>query len=84
VTRAELRRALTEASLLTIAEAVVEIGGRETDVRKWLRERGLIRSTEIGERVVWGDVLAVWRGELVEPPRPKRPGKLPRAGILGR
>jgi hypothetical protein len=54
--RSDLRRPLSPASLLTLAEAVRELGGREAEARAWLREHqrpdGLIR---------WGCVLVEYQ-----------------------
>ncbi len=81
--RADLRRPLSDASLLTIAEAIREIGGRESEVRAWLEGSGLVRHhPALGKRVRWGDVVDAWRlaGEQ-EAPKPRAAPHLPRAGL---
>ena len=82
-TRAEARRPLSPASVLSVPEAVVELGGRAVDARAWLEQHGLIRQGPGGRRVVvWGRVLDALDAEdqHPEPLRevPKAPGKLPR------
>lgn len=79
--RAEARRPLSEASLLTVAEAVRELGGRECETRRWLSDQGLVRDVPgLGRRVSWRQVLALV--EVGQGPgavtAPSRVNKLPR------
>lgn len=82
-TRSEARRALSPASVLSVAEAVRELGGRQATVKAWLRRQGLVSvAPGLGERVIWGDVLDRIRdgeGPQEEPPRPA--ATLRRAGL---
>lgn len=82
-TRAESRRTLSPASVLSVSEAVVEIGGRGSDARDWLEEHGLVREGPKGRRVViWGQVLDALDRQAAEAPSP-RPVPRP-AGRLAR
>lgn len=77
-------RRLTEASLLTVDEAVRELGGREADTRAWLRDRGLVREVAgLGRRVSWRQVLTlIEQDQGPTAPAPARPpGRLPRADL---
>jgi hypothetical protein len=81
--RADLRRPLSDASLLTVAEAIREIGGRESEVRAWLHEAGLVRThPRLGKRVLWGDVLrALAPSEDAPAPEPAPVQRLPRVAL---
>jgi len=72
---------LSPASVLTITAAVEQLGGRAQNVRKWLRSRGLVIQTAIGERVIWGRVLEEL--ESRPPDETERPA-LRRAGVRPR
>ena len=83
-TREDARRPLSDASLLQVAEAVREIGGRETTVYQWLRDNNLIRTVPgLGKRVSWRQVLALVEvGQGPSEPVPTRPaGRLPRTPL---
>jgi hypothetical protein len=58
-TAAADRLAQGEAALLSPAQAARLVGGRRA--RRWLAEAGLVRRTPLGERVIWGEVLAAMR-----------------------
>lgn len=82
-TRAEARRSLSSASVLSVPEAVVELGGRAVDARAWLEQHNLIRKGPSGRRVVvWGRVLDALESEEQQPEPvkevPKQLGRLPR------
>jgi hypothetical protein len=80
-TRALARRELGAAAVLSEAEAVRLLPCRDSTARRWLRDRGLVRSTPIGEVVVWGDVVAALvDAPKEEPPRPR--SRLPVADDL--
>lgn len=82
--RADLRRPLSEASILSVPEVVAELGGREADVRAWLAEHGLVKDGPAGRRIVsWRQVLALIETGQVPGPveQPKRRGKLPRTPL---
>jgi hypothetical protein len=59
VSAAADRLAQGEAALLSPAQAARLVGGRRA--RRWLAEAGLVRHTPLGERVIWGEVLAAMR-----------------------
>jgi hypothetical protein len=57
------QRELTEASLVTIGVAVRAMRVRRSLAVAWLREHQLVRNVAGRERVIWGDVLRVIRGD---------------------
>lgn len=61
-TRRESRRPLGPANILTVTEAIAELGLRADDARRWLDERGLIRFIAGRRRVVAGDLADAVRG----------------------
>lgn len=82
-TRAKVRRPLSPASVLSVAEAVVELGGRAVDARAWLDARGLVKAGPGGRRVVvWGRVLDALEEDEQRPAPvavvPQPAGRLPR------
>lgn len=82
-TRAEARRALSPASVLSVPEAVTELGGRAVEARAWLDSHDLVRKGPGGRRVVvWGRVLDALEADEQQPEPlrevPKQPGRLPR------
>lgn len=80
------RLAQGEAALLSPAQAARLVGGRRA--RQWLVEAGLVHRTPLGERVIWGEVIAAMRDAGADtapkPPAPVRndlpTGKLIRLG----
>jgi len=51
-------RPLSPADLLTIEEAVAELGMRRAAAVTWMKKHGIIRQVAGRQRVIWGDVLA--------------------------
>lgn len=84
-TRADIRRPLSEASILSVQEAVIEIGGRDSEVRAWLAQHDLVKDGPGGRRVVsWRQVLALvetGQGPGANEQQPKKPGRLPRTRL---
>jgi hypothetical protein len=84
VTRQErqiARLALGPAALLTVAQAAELMPWGDSRCRAWLRDHGLVRhDPELGEAVVWGDVLAAYGAHPApeEPASPRPPSGLPR------
>lgn len=83
--RREARRQLGAAAVVSEAEAVALLPFRDSTARDWLRARGLVRTdNELGDYVLWGEVLDVLRygGPQESPPPPAqtlaRAGKQPR------
>ena len=70
----EARLRLGEAAVLPWREAVRLLPGGAVKVRAWLRARGLVRSIEGTEVVIWGEVLAALRQEEQRAEEPTRPG----------
>lgn len=67
--RTPARTALGAAAVLSEAEAVALLPGRDSVARAWLRERGLVRVTPLGRVVVWGEVVDALRaGDEAPPP----------------
>lgn len=68
------RLALGEAAVFSLTDAAELLPIRETDARRWLRSRGLVRQLEGRDVVTWRKVLdAIEAGdEPAPPPRGRR------------
>ena len=56
-------RALSEHDILTIEEAAVLLKMRKSDARDWLYGHGLVKDVMGRKRVIYGEVLALIKGE---------------------
>lgn len=79
--RAQARRQLGEAAVLTPAQAAQLLPWDDASAGEWLRRRGLVRRVDGREVVIWGDVLEAIRsgGQDASPPPARtvlRRGKL--------
>lgn len=79
--RAQARLALGAAAILTVVQAAELLPWSDATSRAWLRKRGLVHHhPELGEGVVWGDVLEAFRDET-RPTERARPATLPRKNL---
>ncbi len=61
------RLTLGNAAILTVNTASQQLPVRNSEARKWLRSRGLVRNLDGREVVVWGEVVAL----ILEMPKPE-------------
>lgn len=53
----EARAGQGRDEVVALRKAARRLPGREADIRRWLREQGLVRDLAGREVVVWGEVL---------------------------
>jgi len=73
------QRALGPCSILTVGEAVAELGMRDADAIAWLREHDLICMVAGRRRVVAGDLADAVRGAPSPSSKPAKPRKRKRS-----
>jgi len=83
--RLRLRLTISPAAMIPVSLAAELMPFSDAKARVWLREHGLVRSDpDLGEAVVWGDVVEVF-GRVADPEedRPRPPSGLPRRQLRG-
>ena len=67
------RRAIGPCNILTVREAVRELGIRHADAIRWLEDRKLIRRVAGRRRVIAGDLAEAIRALAIDGPAEPRP-----------
>lgn len=83
---ADVGRPLGPCNLLTLAEAIRELGVRHADGRAWLIEHGLVRLVAGRRRVIAGELIEAIQASPLEgdgkAAAAKARGSLPSGGLL--
>jgi len=69
------RERLGEAAVFTLSAAAELIPLADTDARRWLRARGIVRNLNGRELVIWGDVVSAIREGEPSTIRSSRPSR---------